>query len=164
MLRLLLVVCTLSLLFGMLAGTIHERHASAKLHCRPIAVKPTTNACSVTPDGRGMECHIDFLQPQAWGRCLQQTDETLLCQNENRISHYNQRSQKDWTLAVTDCPALAEQIKQQGQDPELATPPLIVLPERAPKGQRVNVRHKSAIHPGFPPFPLPSTEIAALRS
>lgn len=111
-------------------GAPYLCHRARKLradHCEQVPVKESGKGCRVH-DGT-VECYLDFLQPESWGRCLKEKDGSLLCMNHGQIAHYSTEDKKEWELPVKDCPTLARQIEQDGQPAvqelpiEIAAPP-----------------------------------------
>jgi hypothetical protein len=97
--------------------------------CPKVEVKESHHGCQAA-DG-GTECQFDFLQPEAWGRCVQEKDESLDCELQGKLSHYGMASATpDWTADAARCPELAAQIKKFGQEPMIEEHILIALPPK----------------------------------
>jgi hypothetical protein len=102
-------------------------------HCHAVDVEKTSRGC--TKHGNALSCHYDFLQPETWGRCLMETDNSLDCEKDGTLSHYRDGAKiADWSLEAKSCPLLKDQIAKFGQDPTMTMPPLtIVWPRKEPR-------------------------------
>lgn len=94
--------------------------AATPRNCPVLKFKPSTSGCNSAG-----ECYYDFIQPESWGTCAQLPDDTLICLNQGKITHYSDNGRKIATWKETTCPAIAEQIKKEGQP---STVPLIIIP------------------------------------
>jgi hypothetical protein len=102
-------------------------------HCHAVTVKKTNGGCA-QHDG-AFSCHYDFLQPQTWGRCLMEVDNSLDCEKGGVLSHYEDGAAiPAWNLEAKSCPLLKDQIAKFGQDPTMTMPVTIEMPHKeAPK-------------------------------
>jgi hypothetical protein len=97
-------------------------------NCHPVEVKKTQSGCAWSGDG--VYCGADFMQPETWGRCLMEKDQSFDCAKDGALAHYGpKKTAPDWTLPTKSCPALAQQIDKFGQDPAMG----VTIPMPKPK-------------------------------
>jgi hypothetical protein len=115
-----------------LAGAVFfaSYSAGSPTRCPVVRARPNRSGCSYA-NGVG-QCFFDFIQPDFWGKCIQAEDQTFFCKNKGEIKHYSSRDAILGRWKIAACPALAGQIDEKGQEPNV---PVLIIPIEPPAEQ-----------------------------